>query len=64
MRTHVERLQQENSRLQRRSEGTSEVLGEPDAQLLIALQLSALDNDRVDPESLQLAMALHNSGMR
>lgn len=63
MRTHVARLQQENSRLQRRNEGNSEVLGEPDAQLLIALQLSALDNDRVDPESLQLAMALHNSGI-
>ena len=63
MRVHVERLQEENARLLRRNEGGLVVLDEPDAQLLIALQLSAMDNDRMDPESLQLAMALRNSGI-
>ena len=62
LRTEVLRLEEDNRRLKPSQIEPLAVLNEPDAQLLLALQMSALDNDGADPESLQLAMALQNSG--
>lgn len=64
MKSQLHRLQEENTALVRGNTMRFEVMEEPDAQLLIALQMSALDNDRLDPESIQLAMALQNSSIQ